>query len=191
MRKRLASRWERKPSFYWWPRAELNHRHKDFSVSAGQQPQPMTTRSHNEINELKSSTCCREWPVVVVCCRQVSHERPMKCTGPFTRSRASATMLPSAENRTREPKGFSRPQCASRFRDARVEDAISTATRRLDRSDVDLLHLHHCIERALGGGGIGIGDRFRQGDRRNLPGQSPFVLAQPHALSWPPLPTIA
>ena len=38
-------------------------------------------------------------------------------------------------------------------------------------------HLHHRIERALGGGGIGIGDRFRQSDRRNLPGQSPFVLA--------------
>ena len=36
---------------------------------------------------------------------------------------------------------------------------------------------HHRIERALGGGGIGIGDRLRQGDRRDLPGQSPFVLA--------------
>src|SRR5262249_42198519 len=53
----------------------------------------------------------------------------------------------------------------------------STAAGRLDCCDVDLLHLHHRIERALGGSGIGIGDRFRQGDRRNLPGQSPFVLA--------------
>ena len=56
-------------------------------------------------------------------------------------------------------------------------DTASTAVRRLDCSDVDLFHLHHRIEGALGGSGIGIGDRFRQGDRRNLPGQSPFVLA--------------
>jgi hypothetical protein len=28
----------------------------------------------------------------------------------------------------------------------------STAVRRFDRSDVDLFHLHHRIERALGGG---------------------------------------
>src|SRR5678815_786504 len=55
--------------------------------------------------------------------------------------------------------------------------ATSTAARRLDCSDVDLFHLHHRIERALGGSGIGIGDRFRQGDRRYLPGQSPFVFA--------------
>ena len=33
-RKRLASLGERKPLFYWWPRAELNHRHKDFQSSA-------------------------------------------------------------------------------------------------------------------------------------------------------------
>src|SRR5277367_2551325 len=59
----------------------------------------------------------------------------------------------------------------------RVSKAISTAASRLDCSDVDLLHLHHRIERALGDSGIGIGDRFYQDDRRNLPGQSPFVLA--------------
>src|SRR5512143_3676956 len=53
----------------------------------------------------------------------------------------------------------------------------STAARRLDRSDVDLFHLHHRIESTLGGGGVGIGDRFGQGDRRNLPGQAPFVFA--------------
>src|SRR5258707_218800 len=55
--------------------------------------------------------------------------------------------------------------------------ATSTAARRLDCSDVDLFHLHHRIERALGGSGIGIGYRFGQSDRRDLPRQSPFVLA--------------
>ena len=64
-----------------------------------------------------------------------------------------------------------------RFRDARFEDATSTAARRLDCSDVDLFHLHHRLERALGGSGIGIGYRLRQSQRRNLPGHSPFVLA--------------
>jgi len=29
-RKRLAARGARKPLIFWWPRAELNHRHKDF-----------------------------------------------------------------------------------------------------------------------------------------------------------------
>src|SRR5215203_3384510 len=55
--------------------------------------------------------------------------------------------------------------------------ATSTAARRLDCSDVDLRHLHHRIERALGDSGIGIGYRLAQSDRRNLPGQAPFVLA--------------
>jgi len=58
-----------------------------------------------------------------------------------------------------------------------VEDATSTAARRFDCRDVELCHLHHRIERALGRSTIGVGDGFRQGDRRNLPGQSPFVLA--------------
>src|SRR5262245_27476963 len=53
----------------------------------------------------------------------------------------------------------------------------STAARRLDCSDVDLFHLHHCIERAFGDSGIGIGDCAGQDDWRNLPGQSPSVLA--------------
>src|SRR5215216_137616 len=57
------------------------------------------------------------------------------------------------------------------------EDATSTAARRLDCSDVDLFHLHHRIECALGGSAIGIGYRFRQSQRCNLPGQAPFVLA--------------
>ena len=73
--------------------------------------------------------------------------------------------------------GFTRHVLLALPRDAPSEDATSTAVRRLDCSDVDLFHLHHRIERAFGGSGIGIGDRSCQGDRRNLPGQSPFVLA--------------
>ena len=64
-----------------------------------------------------------------------------------------------------------------RFRDARLRKRTSTAARRLDCSNVYFFHLHHRIECTLGDSEIGIGDRFRQGDRRNLPEQSPFVLA--------------
>ena len=32
--KRLAAQGAHKPLFCWWPRAELNHRHKDFQSSA-------------------------------------------------------------------------------------------------------------------------------------------------------------
>src|SRR6266850_1648592 len=53
----------------------------------------------------------------------------------------------------------------------------STAVRGFDCSDVDLVHLHHRIECALSGSAIRIGYRFGQGDRRNLPGQAPFVFA--------------
>ena len=62
---------------------------------------------------------------------------------------------------------------------APVYESISTAAGRPDCSDVDLCHLHHRLERTLGGSGIriGIGDCFRQGDRRDLPGQSPYILA--------------
>ncbi len=45
----------------------------------------------------------------------------------------------------------------------------STATSRLDCSDVYLFHLHHRIESAFGDSGIVIGYRFGQSDRRNLP----------------------
>jgi len=38
----------------------------------------------------------------------------------------------------------------------------TTAVCCLDCSDVDLFYLHHRIERALGGGGIGIGYRFQR-----------------------------
>jgi hypothetical protein len=57
------------------------------------------------------------------------------------------------------------------------ELGMTTAACRLDCGDVDFFHRHHRIERALGRSGIGTGDRFRQRDRRNLPGQSPFVRA--------------
>ena len=39
------------------------------------------------------------------------------------------------------------------------------------------MHRHHRIERALGGRGIGVGNRLRQDNWRDLPGYSPFVLA--------------
>ena len=85
---------------------------------------------------------------------------------------------PRSKPQAQERAGSGPPvMSALRFRDARFEDATSAAARRLDCSDVDLFHLHHRIERALGGSGIGIGDRFGQSDRRDLPGQSPFVLA--------------
>src|SRR6267142_15698 len=67
------------------------------------------------------------------------------------------------------------PPCASEMHGC--EDATSTAVSRLDCSDVDLFHLHHRIERALGGSAIGIGYRLCQNQRCNLPGQAPFVLA--------------
>jgi hypothetical protein len=63
------------------------------------------------------------------------------------------------------------------FRDEGLENATSAAVRSLDCSDVDLFHLHHRIERALGGSAIGISDRYRKSDRHNLPRQAPFVLA--------------
>src|SRR3954454_13236544 len=56
-------------------------------------------------------------------------------------------------------------------------DKRLTAAGRLDCSDVDLFHVHHGLERALSGSGIGIGDGFRQSQRRNLPRYAPFVLA--------------
>ena len=64
--------------------------------------------------------------------------------------------------------------------DAGREDFnLNRGRRGLDCRDVDLYSSHHGIERALRGSGIGIGDRFRQGDWRNLPGQTPLVPAPP------------
>src|ERR1051326_2359661 len=63
------------------------------------------------------------------------------------------------------------------FTECIPEHASSTAPRRFDCSNVDLAHLRHRIEDALGSSAIGIGYPFEQGDWRNLPGHSPFVLA--------------
>src|SRR5947207_5995922 len=52
----------------------------------------------------------------------------------------------------------------------------SAAPRRLDRFNVDFLHPHHRIERALGFTPAGR-QRLRQHARRDLPGDAPSVLA--------------
>ena len=59
----------------------------------------------------------------------------------------------------------------------------SAAPRRLDRGDVDLLHAHHRIERALCFIAAGR-HRLRQHARRDLPGDAPLVFA-PAALRSP------
>src|SRR5688572_308940 len=46
-----------------------------------------------------------------------------------------------------------------------------------DLGDVDLLHRHHRLERALGGGFVGARGRFEQHARRDLPREAPLVLA--------------
>src|SRR4051794_393214 len=48
---------------------------------------------------------------------------------------------------------------------------------RLDLGDVDLLHRHHRLERALGRGLVGVAVGLEQGARRDLPGEAPSVLA--------------
>lgn len=53
----------------------------------------------------------------------------------------------------------------------------STTSRRFDRRDVDLSHLHHGIERPLDSGAVGVGYRFCQSPWGNLPGATPFVFA--------------
>src|SRR3954466_6435722 len=53
----------------------------------------------------------------------------------------------------------------------------STATCRLDFRNIDLPHRHHRVECAFGGSRITIRDCLRQRDWRDLPGDSPFVLA--------------
>src|SRR3546814_2243827 len=58
----------------------------------------------------------------------------------------------------------------------RFRSGTSAAPRRLDRGDVDLLHVHHRIERALGFSAAGR-HRFGQNARRDLPGDAPLVLA--------------
>src|SRR4051812_14767774 len=58
----------------------------------------------------------------------------------------------------------------------RVDISRSAAPRRLDRRDVDFLHLHHRLERALCFGAAGR-HRLGQHARRDLPGDAPSVLA--------------
>src|SRR5262249_2844610 len=50
---------------------------------------------------------------------------------------------------------------------------------RLDCGDVDLLHPHHRLERALGGRLIMTGHRVQKYPRCDLPRQAPSVLAPP------------
>src|SRR3569833_1375167 len=66
---------------------------------------------------------------------------------------------------------------ASTRRSISERRAGSTAALPFDCGDVDLCHFHHRSERSLGGSSVGVGDRFEQGDRRNLPGHAPLVLA--------------
>src|SRR3954467_2690065 len=51
---------------------------------------------------------------------------------------------------------------------------ISAAPRRFDGRDVDLLHGHHGIERALCFA-TACSERFGEHARRDLPGEAPFV----------------
>ena len=62
----------------------------------------------------------------------------------------------------------------SRFRSRSLRAA--SAPRRLDGGDVDLLHVHHRIERALGLSAAGR-KSIGQHARRDLPGDAPLVLA--------------
>src|SRR5690349_3236465 len=63
-----------------------------------------------------------------------------------------------------------------RWRGVGLEGALFPAARRLDLGDVDLPHVHHRVESALGLGATG-GHRLGQHTRRDLPRQAPFVLA--------------
>src|ERR687895_1278603 len=47
--------------------------------------------------------------------------------------------------------------------------------RGLDCGDVDLSHRHHRFERTLGRRAIGVGDRFDEDARRDLPRHAPLV----------------
>src|SRR5688572_20291661 len=59
----------------------------------------------------------------------------------------------------------------------------SAAPRRLDGRDVDLLHRHHCLERARRLTAASR-ERIRERTRDDLPGQTPAVLTPP-ALTLP------
>ena len=80
------------------------------------------------------------------------------------------------------PRGAEEP--ATQGTTARLAGAqpVSAAPGHLDRSDVDLSHLHHRFENALGRRAIGVGQRVNEDARRDLPRQTPPVLA-PAALA--------
>jgi len=54
---------------------------------------------------------------------------------------------------------------------------VSTAKCRLDCGNINFLHRHHRIECPFGGYMVRTGECFRQGNRRNLPRDTPLVLA--------------
>src|SRR5690349_691550 len=56
-------------------------------------------------------------------------------------------------------------------------ETFSPAPRRLDRSDVDLCHLHHRLEGAFRSSGVRIGYRVDECNRGDLPRQTPSILA--------------
>jgi hypothetical protein len=67
---------------------------------------------------------------------------------------------------------------------------LSAAPRGLDLGDVDLLHVHHRVERALCL--VATGAIASVSTRGVICQETPHLsLHQPHALSWPPLPTMA
>ena len=74
---------------------------------------------------------------------------------------------------------------------AHGETASSSSTpSRLDRSDVDLLHTHHCVESASRFFAAD-GERLGQHAWGDLPGEAPPVLAPAALALSPALPTIA
>lgn len=64
---------------------------------------------------------------------------------------------------------------------ARANGLVAPA-RRLYGGDIYLAHLHHGLEGAPGGLGVGIRDRLGEGQGGDLPGDTPLVLA-PAALA--------
>ncbi len=66
--------------------------------------------------------------------------------------------------------------------DMLVSTALTTP-RGFDGGDVYLFHRHHRVEDSFGDGGIGVGIAFGESERRDLPGEAPFVFA-PAALAF-------
>src|SRR3954471_22382327 len=90
----------------------------------------------------------------------------------FRKSEIGRMMGMTYHNRDRRRRKGPRLQLSA----ARRPGGTSAAARRLDRGDVDLLHAHHRVKRALcfiAAGGEGLG----QHARRDLPGDAPLVFA--------------